>query len=214
MNGNTSGGGGGGIASGPGNGGTAGSSTLVLNFSQVNGNTSTGGPMDGAGGIANGGMATLNLSQVNGNTAPGASGGGIFNHGTMTLNLSEVANNTAPNDGMGNDGMGGGIANLNLGPPNGAPNGGIMTLNGTKVVNNTASGIGGGILEAGFTSDFSITSGQQLTLKLSLVAGNFGSDGGGIFAVPGSPVTLQLSAVVANHPNNCSPGGSIAGCVG
>jgi hypothetical protein len=63
---------------------------LVLNFSQVTGNTSNGGPADGAGGIANAGTATINASQVNGNTAPG---------NPLTLKLSVVTGNTASRGG-------------------------------------------------------------------------------------------------------------------
>ena len=108
--------GGGGIASGPGGQGGPGSSILTVKFSQVNGNTANGGPIASAGGIANGGTATITASQVAGNTAPGAAGGGILNHGVMTITGSKVTGNTAPADSAGDQGMGGGIANINLGP--------------------------------------------------------------------------------------------------
>ena len=72
--------------------------------------------MAGAGGISNGGTATITASKVEGNTAPGAPGGGILNHGVMTITGSRVTGNTAPADSAGDQGIGGGIANINLGP--------------------------------------------------------------------------------------------------
>jgi hypothetical protein len=217
VNDNTSSAGGGGITSGTGMGGVGGS-ILVLNFSQVNGNTadasSLGGPMAGAGGIVNGGTATINASVVDGNTAPGAAGGGILNHGTMTINLSQVNNNTAPGNSAG-QGDGGGIANLNFGliPMLGATNGGFLTITASQIRGNTASAIGGGIVEASVSPSGTLTApGNQLILKFSLVTGNTAAEGGGIYAVSGSPVALKLTLVAKNIPDNCFPLGSIAGC--
>jgi len=211
VNGNTAAIGGGGIASGPLGSGGIGASRLFVNFSQVNGNTTHGGPMTGAGGIANAGAATIKASVVEGNTAPGCAGGGILNQGTMTITRSKVNNNTAPTDGAGNHGMGGGIANINLGPVAGAVNGGILTISSSQVNHNTAAGSGGGIFEATVTKK-GHAPGGPLTVTLSLVNGNTAAQGGGIFAVSGSPVTLKLSLVARNNPDNCSPPGSIAGC--
>ena len=218
VDGNLSQGGGGGIASGNGNGGGAGGSNLVLNFSEVNGNTSNGGPMAGAGGIANGGSATLTFSRVNNNTAPGATGGGILNHGVMTLNLVQVSNNSTPTDTSGDQGDGGGIGNLNLSEVGATNPSGVLTLNLTTVSENTTSGLGGGIADVGVDTQGGLTApAGPLTLKLSVVTGNrAGVDGGGIFTVPGagSPVSLFLSLLFHNAPNNCSPVGSIKGCFG
>jgi hypothetical protein len=212
VNGNTAAGGGGGIASGTGGMGGPGASKLLLNFSQVNGNTANGGPMAGAGGIANGGTAAIKGSLVAGNTAPGAAGGGILNHGVMTITLSKVTGNTAPADSAGDQGIGGGIANINLGPvAPGAVNGGILTITTSQIRGNTASGQGGGIFEATITSS-GPAPGGPLTLTLSQVTGNTAGQGGGIFAVPGSPVTLKLTLIARNAPDNCAPPGSIAGC--
>ena len=55
-----------------------GSNILVVNFSQVNGNTANGGPVARAGGIVNGGTAAIKASTVDGNTASGGAGGGIL----------------------------------------------------------------------------------------------------------------------------------------
>jgi hypothetical protein len=215
VNHNTSRGGGGGIASGPGNGGTAGSSTLIVRFSQVNNNVSTGGPMAGAGGIANGGVATIAHSQVDGNSAPGAPGGGILNHGTMTIDHSQVNGNAAPKDTLGNDGSGGGILNFDVSAAfTGAPSA-SLTLIHSDVNNNSVSGLGGGILEVGVDSSFNFGApGGPLMLDNSTVTGNSAASGGGIFASPGSLVTLDETRVFRNTPDNCAPPGIILGCIG
>ena len=208
------GGGGGGIASGTGGMGGPGSSILVVKFSQISGNAANGGPMAGAGGISNGGTATITASVVAGNTAPGAAGGGILNHGVMTLTGSLVTGNSAPADSAGDQGMGGGIANINLGPvAPGAVNGGILTISFSQISGNTASGQGGGIIEATITSS-GPAPGGALTIKFSQITRNKAATGGGIFAVPGSPVTLKVTVVAKNIPDNCAPPGTILGCKG
>jgi hypothetical protein len=143
--------GGGGIASGPGNGNAGGSKSLVtLNKSVINDNTAFGGPFAGGGGIANGGELVSNNSQISGNTAPGSNGGGLLNHASATLNKTVVSDNGALDDAAGNTGIGGGIANFNFGIP-GAPNPTLM-LNNSTVAGNavSADGIGGGIANPDF----------------------------------------------------------------
>jgi hypothetical protein len=212
---NTAAVGGGGIASGTGGQGGAGSSILVVKFSQVSGNTANGGPMAGAGGISNGGTATIIASKVSGNTAPGGAGGGILNHGVMTITGSKVTGNTAPADSKGDQGMGGGIANINLGPvAPGAVNGGILTITFSQISRNTASGQGGGIIEATISANGTPTAGGPLTIKFSQITRNKAASGGGIFAVPGSPVTLKVTVVAKNIPDNCAPPGAVLGCKG
>jgi hypothetical protein len=211
---NTAAQGGGGIASGTGGMGGPGSSVLVLNSSQVDDNTANGGPMAGAGGISNGGTATINDSEVDGNNAPGAAGGGILNHGLMTVSSTRVTDNTAPADSAGDQGIGGGIANINLGPvAPGAVNGGILTITSSKISRNSASGQGGGIFEATITSS-GLAAGGALTLTFSQVTRNQAGQGGGIFSVPGSPVSLLFTKVARNTPDNCAPPGSVLGCTG
>src|SRR6185437_12484246 len=112
----------------------------------------------------------------------------------------------------GDQGMGGGIANINLGPvAPGAVNGGILTISFSQISRNSASGQGGGIFEATITQT-GPAAGGALTLAFSKVTGNQAAQGGGIFAVPGSPVTLVFTVVARNSPDNCAPPGSIAGC--
>jgi len=213
VNGNTAAVGGGGIASGTGGMGGNSSSFLTVNFSQIDHNTSHGGPMAGAGGIANGGTATINASQVNGNTAPGAFGGGILNHGAMTIKASTVNGNTAPTDSSGDQGGGGGIANLNITPLTGVADSGVLTIILSQVTGNTATGLGGGILEDGVNPNDTLgPPGGPLTLKFSQVTRNSAAQGGGIYASTGSPVTLVITVVAKNRPDNCFPPHTIAGC--
>ncbi len=207
---------GGGISSGNGmGGGTPCSATVTTNWSQVNGNTATApapsgpgsGPPIAAAGIANGCTAVLNSTQVDGNTAANTSGAGIVNHGVMTLNGSEANNNTAAGHGV--LASGGGILNGNAG----VPNSGVLTLNNSRVNNNTAGGNGGGIANGLALGKMSLPGGP-VTLNHSQVIGNVAQAGGGIFNVGGATVTLSASTVIENHPDNCEPAGTIAGCVG
>ncbi len=207
---------GGGISSGNGmGGGTPCNGSVIINWSQVNGNTATApvpppgsmsGPPIAAGGIANGCTAVLNRTQVDGNTAVNTSGAGIVNHGVMTLNRSEVNHNTAA--GKGAVASGGGILNVNPG----VPGSGVLTLNSSRVINDTAGGDGGGIANGFGMGQMSIPGGP-VTLNHSLVIGNTASAGGGIFNL-GATVTLSASLVIANHPDNCEPASTITGCFG
>ena len=121
---------------------------------------------------------------MSGNTTPGAAGGGILNHGVMTITGSRVTGNSVPADSAGNQGMGGGIANINLGPvAPGAVNGGILTIAFSQISRNTASGQGGGIIEATIASN-GPAPGGALTIKFSQITRNKAASGGGIFAVP------------------------------
>ncbi len=158
VSGNTSGSGGG-IASGPGNPDSPVSgSSLTLNGSRVDHNTATEAGST-AGGIANGGLAVIRGSSVDHNSA--SLGAGIGNHGTMTITGSQITGNTAPTDSAGTTGVGGGIANADLGfPPTGGS--GVLTIKGSKITGNFASGSGGGIVNQDGT----------VTLTGTLVAGN------------------------------------------
>jgi hypothetical protein len=217
---------GGGIASGPGPGSVPGpgsgqplpgTSQLILNKSEVNGNTAIApvpqpgqeeGPPVAAGGIANGGNATLNSTQVDNNTASFTSGAGIVNHGTMTLNKSEVNGNTAAGSGLA--ASGGGILNAQ-GPPGTAPT--ILTVNNSQVNNNRAGGAGGGIANGIPVPGPPPLSGGTVTLNHSQVTGNTAASGGGIFNFGGT-VTLSHTSITGNNPDNCEPPGTIPGCTG
>jgi predicted outer membrane repeat protein len=89
----------------------------------------------------------------------------------------------------------------------------VLTITLSQVNGNTGTGHGGGILEDGVAANDSLgLPGGPLTLKLSQVTGNSAGFGGGIYASTGSPVSLTISLIAKNTPDNCEPLGSISGC--
>jgi hypothetical protein len=135
--------GGGGIASGNGQGGGAGSS-ITLNKSVISNNTAAGGFQSGGGGISNGGTLVSNNSEIIDNVAVGVEevAAGLLNHATATLNHTLVSGNTATEGSFG-----GGIMNaiFFLGQP--TP---TMVINNSQVTGNSADGGGGGIVNISF----------------------------------------------------------------
>jgi hypothetical protein len=169
-------------------------------------------PPFAAGGIANGGNAILTASEVDNNTATSTAGAGIVNHGTMTISLSAVNNNTAA--GKGAIASGGGILNVDVGPLTDAAASGVLTINYSQVNGNSTGGYGGGIANGLMLSPTMSLTGT-LTLNHSQVTGDSATlGGGGINNVTGGVVTLTSSPVIGNHPDNCEPTASIAGCTG
>jgi CSLREA domain-containing protein len=181
------GGAGGSSATTPGNGGNASgggiynNGTLTLSNSTVASNTSTGGAggaNTGAGSPGNAGnglgggiyndasasaaITAISGSTINSNTAS-VKGGGIYNTGTLTNAALALTNSTVSGNNANNDG--GGIYN------DGAT--GTTVLTSVTVTNNRAdndnngSGNGGGI---------KVVTGT-VTLKNTIVAGNFNEDG-------------------------------------
>jgi hypothetical protein len=69
-------------------------------------------------------------------------------------------------------------------------------------IKNTSGGLGGGLSNLGTTS---LTG---TTVRLNKAAG-----GGGI-ATGNTNVTLRVSTVTDNAPDNCNPAGTIPGCDG
>jgi hypothetical protein len=131
-------------------------------------------------------------------------GGGVPTTYGATLNVAAgtvFLNNLVIQNGVGIDGLGGGVWN-----------GGQLTLNGTTVTNNTASSLGGGVFNFG-----------QLTLNGSTVSHNTAGsgDGGGIFncgasfhgygLCTGAPGNLILNNSNVSHNTATSgDGGGIA----
>ncbi len=185
--------GGGGIANG--NGGSAGAGgTMTITGSAVSGNVATGGPPGGAGGIANGGTLTLTNSTVSGNQAVGGPGGGILNHGVATISSSLVSGNAAPDDNLGDQGIGGGIVNLNFGV-NGT---GVMSIINSQVTRNQA-GAGGGIATGDAGGDSSLTVSGS-TVSFNSVSGpqSFGGGIGQIASADTANITITGSILVGN----------------
>ena len=122
-------------------------------------------------------------------------------------------NNATATDSAGDLGGGGGIINLNVSQALGVANSGILTVSLSQVNDNSAAGTGGRILEDGTTPDFTFRpTGWPADLAAEPGDRQSGAEGGGIFARAGSPVTVKITAVVRNTPDNCFPPGSIPGC--
>jgi CHRD domain-containing protein len=129
--------GGGGIASGNGNGGGPGS-FITINNSTISDNSATGGEETGGGGISNGGTLQMNNTQLTGNDADGGVGGGLLNHATASLNNVAATGNSA--------GLGAGIANVDLqGIPGVTSPLPALTINNGSITGNTAAVAGGGL---------------------------------------------------------------------
>ncbi|HEY0538512.1 MAG TPA: hypothetical protein VGD53_09085 [Actinoallomurus sp.] len=172
-----------GIGPGAGGGAILNNGTLVLRSDTLSGNT---GPNGGA--ISNGGAANALISRtvIRTNSTPG-SGGGVINLGSLTLSESRLSSDTAGVDG-------GGIATIA---------GGTTNLVQSTIDRNVATGTGGGVYNAGTTA-------LSRTLVELNSAGPGG--GGGIRDVAPGTVTLSVSTVRDNTPDNCSPVNTIAGC--
>jgi hypothetical protein len=177
----------------------------LINTSVSNNTAFTGG------GLYNDSILTVTSSPISNNSA--GEGGGMENsfRGTATIGNSPVSHNTARTDGAGvaNDR---GKLTLTDSPVNnnqalstsGAKGGGLAVFGGTvqlnrsPVTHNSArgpiGGLGGGIV---------ITDDGNLTLNGSPVLANSASTGGGgIYVFTGS-VSLQISPVQGNQPDNC-----------
>jgi hypothetical protein len=214
--------------------------TLMLNQTQVNGNTAQGFV---GGGIANGdyftftssdSVLTLNGSQVNGNTAPNAGGGGIQNLlGSVSINNSRVNGNTSLNgggisSGNGNGGVPPGRARLNLnnsqvngntataGPGGGPPIAAGGIANGSDAtLNNTQVDDN----TASHTSGGGIVNHGAMTLNNSEVNGNTAAgtglvaSGGGIINAQGPPGAVDTGILTLNNSrvNNNRAGGDGGG---
>lgn len=152
-----------------------------------------------AGGLAAavGTTVTLNGTRVIGNVVTGtnAQGGGIAQAGTMTLNGSPVIGNTI----TGTNAQGGGIFNTV----------GTVKLTASPITGNTANGTnsrGGGLFNTAFGT-VSLTA-SPVTFNRAL---GTGATGGGILNASGA-VTLFVSPVIGNQPNNCGNPSTVPGC--
>jgi hypothetical protein len=160
--------------------------TLRLNFTTVSGNLTVTG---NGGGVANTGRTSIANSVIAADIILIGNGAGIDNGGDTTITTSLVNGNDLNNQG-----------------------GGIFTAAGhtTRVIqstisaNTTANAPGAGLVSAGTTSLVR----TLVTLNKSM------QPGGGILVPAGGSVTLSQSSVLRNSPDNCSPVGSVPGCVG
>jgi hypothetical protein len=160
----------------------------------VSGNAATAGAFGGAGGIANGGTLTLTNSTVSGNQAVGGPGGGILNHGVATITGSQVSGNAAPDDNVGDQGIGGGIVNLNFG----VVGTGVLSISNSQVTRNQA-GAGGGIATGDAGGDSSLTvSGTNVSFNSVSGPQSFGGGIAQVAATDTASVTIIGSILVGN----------------
>jgi hypothetical protein len=93
-------------------------------------------------------------------------------------------------------------------------NSGILTINNSQVNGNSAGGVGGGIANGLMVSP-KMTVPGTLTINHSQVTSNSATKGGGgIYNEPGGTVSLASTSITGNHPDNCEPISTIAGCTG
>ncbi|MFG3474370.1 hypothetical protein ACGF3K_03745 [Streptomyces sp. NPDC047980] len=169
----------------------------------------------GGGGVDNDGTADLQSTGVTGNRA-GGDGGGIRNTGTLIVGRSSVNKNTAANGGgIHNTGLlwiGRSVVKENVADADGGGlwNDNEATVESSDITGNEtrdAGSQGGGVYNENGAP------GGNTVLTDSTVTKNQASVGGGIFRASGS-VTLNRTRVKENVPDNCSPSGTVAGCVG
>jgi predicted outer membrane repeat protein len=173
-------------------GGIQNAGSLHLVNVTLSGNSTTAGNGGGVENLSTG-RARIFRTIISGNTAGGiSSGGGIDNAGQLTLDESRVsANNATSNLATGG---GGGLS---------TQTGSTSTIVQSTFDHNTTAGNGGAIFNQGTTS-----------LLRTLVELNTAAiSGGGIFNLAPGTVTLSVSIVRFNTPNNCFPLNTIAGCV-
>ncbi|MFP4410754.1 CHAT domain-containing protein, partial [Coleofasciculus sp.] len=150
-------------------------STVTLNNSTVRGNSGRGIISSDAmllenstvsdnlgGGIRSADTVTLTNSTVNGNSASGSGdglfsgfGGGLFSSSGVTIINSTISGNIATGDGGGINTRGGG------------------TIINSTITNNTAESNGNGIGDGGGIYNSTLLGGNTLTIRNSIVAGNF-----------------------------------------
>lgn len=164
-----------------------------------------GNSPDVGGGIANAGDLTLRKIDVSSNQSQ-STGGGIFNSGTLTIDFpSSITNNSTPNNG-------GGIYNTNTGIlaiststiafNSGFAGGGIHSAGSLDIVNSTiaqnqAAIRGGGLfLKQGASAHALI---HSSTIAYNGAYTQDPGDGGGIYILSGSTVTLRNSLLAGNR---------------
>jgi hypothetical protein len=130
------------------------------------------------GGIFNAGTVTITNSAVTGNTASNfGSGGGIYNSGTMTIENTTFTGNTAATSGGGLD------------------NAGSLGMQGVTMVNNQALGNGLGSNPVS-TPSFppGCTDGQPQTCPIG---------GSGVWSEPGASTQMANSVLAGNNGSDC-----------
>ena len=199
---------------------------LIIEDSQVNDNTASGGYDAQGGGVYNRfGAAEMRRGTIAGNVVSAtndAQGGGAFNDGSLLITETLVAQNTAT---ATQQAQGGGAFNAasgvltvtfstleqnqaqggNAGQGGGAFSSGTMRIEGSTVQTNTASSDGGGVYRFNGLVDI---------MASTLAANQAISDGVGLYnnaSVPDGGMIVQHSAVVSNTAQRGGSAYNLAG---
>jgi len=165
--------------------------SLSIDNSTITGNTATRGTFAGGngGGIYNtGGTVTVTNSTISNNEAGGGQnggGGGVWNDGTVTITGTTVSSNNSPPNSGGGGGGRSGIWNF-----------GTLAVNDSTVSNNTNTGI---VNEVGGT----------LTIKNSVVSGNYGTAYLGCGIINSGTADISNSTISGNSAGYHQGGGGI-----
>ncbi|MER6997838.1 hypothetical protein [Streptomyces sp. NPDC000410] len=186
------------------------STVMTVTDTVLEGNTASapGGTALGAA-VASNAKLSMTDSRIIDNhaSAPGtttasgtAVGGGLSVGpvGDVALADTTLRDNSVNASGAGSSAVGGAINNSV---------GGTLRTVRTHIRGNTATTSGGGTARGG-----GLFNGGTSLLQWSKVTKNKAGDGGGIYEDSGT-VTLTSTTVTDNDPNNCSPSGSVPGCV-
>lgn len=173
---------------------------VILDGSNISGNTAGASGTGDGGGIYAGTGATTSITDTTiSNNSSGAFGGGLWNDGTMIIDGSTIAGSQTTSDG-------GGIwnsASLTISSSTisgntasrygaGLYNVGSLTLSNSTIANNSGATYGGGINNAGSLSAYDST-----------IALNSASNGGGIAQNLSDPTaTLQGTIVSGNQASS------------
>jgi CSLREA domain-containing protein len=171
---------------------------MLVSWSTISGNVTTGSNGDGpGGGVLNRGLATIQYSAITANSAAG--GGGIHNTGALQMTTSSIAGNEARFFGGGLQNSGTATIsrstishNVDGGIVNGQLNGvrGMLSLQNSTVSGNQSYRVPGGVIN--FAGDVKIAS--------STIAGNVSTlFGAGV----NGPAYLE-NTIVANAGGDCA----------
>lgn len=176
-----------------------------LRSSQINSVTLRGGNSpDVGGGIVNAGTLDLNSVIVSSNHAA-LQGGGIYNSGVLKIGYSSVTDNNTPDNGGGINSDGNGsltltastVASNNGYQGGGLYNGGSLKINNSTIAQNQAAIAGGGIFAAQAASASALI--HSSTIAFNRAYTQDPGDGGGIYILSGSSVTLRNSLLAGNY---------------
>jgi hypothetical protein len=161
----------------------------ALTLNQVTASGNTAATNGGAVNNTATGRALIFRTIISGNTALAGSGGGVNNIGSLTFQESRASANNSISAATGGGGINTDVA-------------ATSRVIQSTLDHNTTTGVGGGIRNLGTT----IVDHTLIELNAATI------NGGGIFNLPPGTVTVTVSIIRNNTPNNCFPLNTIPGC--